>query len=236
MFSRFKTPLIAALLAIIPYFLFLGATNTVTVNGATVTDDRFNLLGVILALIGLGLVVSVLRPSAPKDTGRKLAAALAGVLCVLQLAASLDLVRPLDWFNSESDLPPLAYSQLSEGNRGIVADIVASGDVDAVARDLIVRAGFMLDNAHQHMAYADVCHDGRYRIDYDELVALPDVLPEEDQAEIVARAEGMRRPVPEPDQCSPSRDAYAMGELVDNINQQRDMIAILRDGYIELTR
>ncbi|WIY52160.1 hypothetical protein O9Z70_11880 [Devosia sp. YIM 151766] len=123
MFLRFKTPLIAVLLGILPFFVFLGCSQTVTVNGATVRDEQINLVGMVLAVAGLGLAFTVLRPSAPRDSARKILAAVAGVLCLLQLAASLDLIRPLDWLTPDSDLPPLAYNGLSDGNRNIVGSM-----------------------------------------------------------------------------------------------------------------
>lgn len=232
MFSRFKTPLIAIVLGVVPFFIFLGSSQTMTVNGVTVRDEQFNLLGIALAIIGLWLALTVLRPSAPRDFPRKILAAVAVLLCLLQLATSFGFVRPLEWFAPASDLPPLAYRGLSEGNRDLVGSIVARGNRDDIARDLMNRAVFTLDDAHQHMDYADVCHDGRYRIDYDALVALFSVLPESQQDEVKTRAADLRRPAPNPEDCTPQRTNYAMGELVDTVSQQQDMLAILRDGYV----
>jgi hypothetical protein len=235
LFSRFKTPLIAILLAVLPYFIFLGSSQTVAVNGVTIRDDQFNLLGVVLAIVGLWLVFAVLRPSAPSDRARKIVAIIAGLLCALQLVASLGVVRPLNWLTPDSDLPPLAYGGLSDENRNIVGSIVERGNSDEVVRDFMNRSVFTLDDAHQHIDYADVCHEGRHRIDYDALVSLFSVLPKAQQDEINERAADFRRPAPVADDCSPRRTNYAMGELVDDINQQIDMITILRDGYVALT-
>ena len=234
MFARFKNPILATLLAIAPFLIFIGGKQTVTVNGVVVRDDQFNILGILFALIGLALVVPVLRPSAPRDMARKVFAGVAGLLCLLQLAASAGLVRPLDWLNPDSDLPALAYDGLSEANRNIVANIVKRGDREAIRRDLMNRSAYMLDDARKHMDYADICHEGRYRVDYGKLADLFSVLPESDRAEVTARAEKLRRPAPKPEDCSPRRTAYAMGELVDGIGQGRDMIAVLRDGYAAL--
>lgn len=234
MFSRFKTPITALILALLPYLLFVGSSETMTVNGVVVRDEQINFLGIICALVGLGLVFSVLRPSAPRDGARKALAIIAGLLCLLQLAAAINLVRPLDWLNPESHLPALAYRGLSEGNRNIVASMVERGDIEEIRRDLMTRSSFMLDDAHQHMDYADVCHEGRYRIDYEALAGLFAVLGESDAAEVRARAESMRRPAPQAADCSPQRTAYAMGEIVDDIAQSKDMISVLRDGYVQL--
>lgn len=231
-----KTPIVALALGVVPFFLFVGSSQSVTINGTVVRDEQFNLLGALLALVGLGLAVRTLLSRDHKALVSKAVAGLAVLVCLVQLAASFDLVRPAEWFNPDSDLPPLAYSSLSEANRNLVANIVERGDVEAVARDLKARGRSTLDFAHRHMAYADVCHDGRYRVDYDEIKELFAVLPQEQQAETLANAEEVRRPNPAPEDCSAHMTSFSMGELVDDINQQKDMMAILRDGYVELTR
>lgn len=234
--SRVKTPIIALALGLVPFFLFVGSSHTVTVNGTVVQDEQFNFVGALLAVGGLWLALrTLLRPDANAVVSKVLAG-IAVVVCLLQLAASFNLVRPADWFTPDSDLPPLTYSGLSEANRDLVSNIVERGVVEDVARDLRARARSTLDMAHRHMAYADVCHEGRYRIDYDELKELFAVLPQEQQAEALARAEEVRRPAPAPEDCSARMTSYSMGELVDDIHQQKDMMAILREGYLELTR
>ncbi|MBF0680307.1 MAG: hypothetical protein IR164_15380 [Devosia sp.] len=234
--SGLKTPIIALALGVIPFFLFVGSSQTVTINGAVVRDEQFNFVGAILALVGLGLAARTLLSRGHKALVSKGVAGLAALVCLLQLAASLDLVRPAAWFNPDPDLPPLTYSGLSEANRNLVANIVERGDVEGVARDLRARGRSTLDLAHRHMAYADVCHDGRYRVDYDDIKQLFAVLPQEQQAEILANAEQVRRPNPAPEDCSARMTSFSMGEMVDDIHQQMDMMTILRDGYLELTR
>ena len=226
----------ALALGVVPFFLFVGTSQTVTVNGSVVRDEQINFLGAVLAIVGFGLALRVLLLRTPKALVSALAAGLALPVCLLQLATSFDLVRPADWLNPDSDLPPLLYSGLSDANRAIVANIVETGAVEDVTRDLMNRGRSTLDRAHRHMAYADVCHNSRYRIDYDEVKALFAVLPQAQQQQILANAEEVRRPNPTPDNCSARMTTYSMGELVDEINQQRDMMTILRDGYLDLTR
>lgn len=231
-----KTPIIALALGLLPFFLFVGSSQTVTVNGTVVRDEQFNFLGAILAFAGLVLAGRTFLSRGHEALASKAVAGLAALVCLVQLAASFDLVRPADWFNPDSDLPPLAYSSLSEANRNLVANIVERGDVEDVARDLRARSRSALDLAHRHMAYADVCHDARYRVDYDEIKELFAVLPQEQQAEILANAEEVRRPNPTPEDCSARMTSFSMGEMVDDINRQKDMMAILRDGYVALAR
>ena len=132
--SRFSKPLIALALAIIPFFLFLGTTNLVTVNGEVVSDDRFNLGGLIMAAIGLFIVFGILRPSAPKDAARKGLAAVAGILCLLQIANSVDVIRiePLDWVMPDRNLPELQYSGLADNEP--FEKWEAAGSEDAATR------------------------------------------------------------------------------------------------------
>jgi hypothetical protein len=231
MYNRFKAPVLALLLGLVPFLAFIGTSSTVTINGEVVRNEQFNLLGLTCALIGLGIVFTILRPSAPRDLPRKLLAGLAGAVCLLQLAASLSLIRPADWFAQDAGLPELAYDGLSEANRNIVASVVERGDTNEIARDFQNRATFTLDKIHEHQDYADVCHEGRYRLDPEDLADLIAVLPEARQNEIAIEAEQMRRQPPAPQDCSPARTEYAMGELVDDVHQQLDMLAILRDGY-----
>lgn len=234
--SGLKTPIIALALGVVPFFLFVGSSHTLTVNGAVVRDEQFNVVGAILALVGLGLALRTLLSQDTKALVSKAVAGFAVLVCLLQLAASFDLVRPADWFTPHSDLPPLTYSGLSEANRNLVANIVERGEVQEVSRDLRNRARFTLDKAHQHMDYADVCHRGRYRVNYDELRELFALLPQSEQAAILGTAEEMRQPAPTAEDCSERMTNYSMGELVDDIHQQIDMLTILRDGYLELIR
>ena len=234
MFARFKAPISALVLGLVPFFIFLGTSSTVTINGVVTRQEQFNLLGLVCALVGLGIVFAVMRPSAPRDLPRRLAAGLSGAVCLLQLASSVSLLRPSDWLRPDSDLPALAYSGLSDANRNIVASIVERGNAEEVARDFRNRAGFTLDKIHEHLDYADVCHDGRHRLDTGAITDLIAALPDAQQAEVIAAADQMRRRAPAPEDCSPARTNYAMGELVDDVHQQLDMLAILRDGYVAL--
>ena len=102
MFKRFKSVIIAAALGILPYFLFLGSSSTTRINGEVVRDEQFNLLGVILAAIGISIAIKVLRTSVPGDPLRAGLAVVAALICVLQLAASFDMVRPLEWLGGDS--------------------------------------------------------------------------------------------------------------------------------------
>lgn len=81
-------------LGIVPIWLFLGVRQSRTVNGALVWDSSFNLLGVILAGIGLAMAVKLLwtdGPWAKRWWLRTVLATLAAVICLLQFGYSLGL-------------------------------------------------------------------------------------------------------------------------------------------------
>lgn len=98
MWDIIRRPLIAIALAVAPLWLFFGMSNTLIVNGELVQSSRFNILGVIMAIIALRLawtsVSAFTRPEAVRtDIRRQMLAGIAGLLAVLQLAYSADLIR-----------------------------------------------------------------------------------------------------------------------------------------------
>lgn len=110
MFARLKVPLVALILGIIPFFLFIGSQQTTTVNGELIVDSRLNFGGIVLSLIGLGLVIGFLRPRSDRhNTQRsmpitlKLLAVVASLVCIAQFIVSIDLVRPSDVFGTQDD-------------------------------------------------------------------------------------------------------------------------------------
>lgn len=82
----YRNAIIALVLGLIGFVLFVGAENTVTENGVVTSHSRLNFAGIILAVIGLIMAIRVLlrRPAA----GALLLAILALVVCVVQLAHS----------------------------------------------------------------------------------------------------------------------------------------------------
>ncbi len=98
LWHRLRQPLIAMLLGILPLWLFVGMSQTTTVNGQVVQDSSLNLLGVILAIAGLVMVFKMLRDDRsygrqPRWWPRTILAILAGLVCALQVVQSLGLYR-----------------------------------------------------------------------------------------------------------------------------------------------
>jgi len=61
LWRNLQRPLAAALLAVLPFWLFLGSVYEQKVNGEMVSESRLNLLGIGMAAIALGLAFSTLR-------------------------------------------------------------------------------------------------------------------------------------------------------------------------------
>ncbi|KAA0971968.1 hypothetical protein FPY71_02250 [Aureimonas fodinaquatilis] len=226
--SRFSKPALALALAIVPFFLFLGTTNLVTVNGEVVSDNRFNLGGLIMAIVGLVIVFGVLRPSAPKDAARKGLAAVAGILCLVQVANSVDAIRvePLDWVMPDRHLPELQYSGLADNDA-----IYLTAKNPEFYREVLTREkGDVLGRARQHQAYADLCHGGRYRTDLERAAQMPDYFDAGELAEIEQRASTAAQSAPS--ECSTARSNQLMGKSVDELNRKMDLFDRLEAEYL----
>lgn len=91
--SRFRTPLIILILGLLPFWLFIGSSNTLTINGEVVRDSRFNLAGLVMGVIGAGMAWSALRDRLNRDRLRLVLIAIAGMVCLLQIAHSVELIR-----------------------------------------------------------------------------------------------------------------------------------------------
>lgn len=226
--SRFSKPLIALALAIIPFFLFLGTTDMVTVNGEVVSDNRFNLGGLVMAVIGIGIVFGVLRSRTPKDPPRKVLAVVAGLLCCVQIANSLDVIRidPLDWIVPDRNLPELQYSALTD-NDYIFLTVKTP---DAYRRALTREKGDIVGDARVHQAYADLCHGSRYRVDVARAEQMPDYFDDAERADIERKAHSMVAAATI--ECSTIRTHRLMGESVDQLNRAMDLFDRLDAEYL----
>nr|WP_314261605.1 hypothetical protein [uncultured Devosia sp.] len=226
--SRFSKPLIALALAIIPFFLFFGTTDMVRVNGEVVSDNRFNLGGLVMAIVGLVIVWGVLKPSAPKDAARKSVAVIAGLLCCVQIANSIDVIRidPLDWIMPDRNLPALQYSALAD-NDYIFLTVKTQ---DAYRRTLTREKGEMVGEARTHQAYADLCHGGRYRVDLARAEQMPEYFDEGERAAVEDRGAALAASATM--ECSITRSNRLMGEDVDKLNRAMDLFDRLEAEYL----
>lgn len=220
--SRFMKPLIALLLGGLPFFLFIGSTSTTVVNGELVAESRFNLGGVILALIGIGLAWSVLRERGERLGARKALAGLAALVCVVQLVSATDIYRiaPMDWLMPDRHLPAPQYGGLTEQER-IVLLPPSDGNY---RRTLASNKARIISNARLHRAYADLCHGGRSRID----LARAEAVPESFDADLRQAIDADLRDQPTPE-CSARQSARIIAALADETNRDMDLF----DGLVE---
>ena len=90
--TRFRTPFVILALGLIPIWLFIGSTSTTTINGKIVSDQSFNIAGLVLGLIGAGKAFAALREGVRADPLRSGLIAVAGAVCLLQVAHSVGLI------------------------------------------------------------------------------------------------------------------------------------------------
>lgn len=229
--SRFSKPIIALILALAPFFLFFGTTNTVTVNGEIVQDSQFNLGGLLMGLIGLGIAFSVLRTSAPKDKAAKVLAAIAGFASIVQMANAVELVRlkPLDWIFPDRNLPQLVYSGLADNDK----IFLSVKTPDSYRRALVVEKSKIAGKAMAHKTYADLCHGSRYRVELERASNIPDYLNADEitylnkEADRYAKA-GLT-------ECSQANSNRVMGRETDETNRAMDLFDRLEKEYLAST-
>ncbi|GEM_PF-1475430 len=227
-----KKPILAIILAIIPFFVFLGSQKTVKIDGALTSDSRFNILGVILGVIAIGMAISVLRLSRDNSAVRKGLGAVAGLLGAVQIVAAFDLVRidPWDWINPDRNLPALKYAGpgVNMDGKVFVTNQTAEGYKNAVRSKKLE----LIRLTRFHMGYADQCHGGRYRVNTDVALAIPDYFTKEESDAILAEAE--RRKLSTAMECNPKNTGVAMGKTVDDINMNIDAMDAFERKYKEL--
>ncbi|QEN89852.1 hypothetical protein FZC33_27645 [Labrys sp. KNU-23] len=94
-FQRLRPPLTGLVLGVLPLWLFVGTSESFSVNGQFVSQSRFNILGLVLAGIGLAMMIKLLwndGPWARRWLPRTALAVVAAAICLVQLAYSVGLV------------------------------------------------------------------------------------------------------------------------------------------------
>ncbi|MBJ2152163.1 hypothetical protein [Paracoccus sp. IB05] len=225
--QRFLKPLTALILGLLPFFLFIGSTGTLMVNGETVSDSRFNPGGIVLALIGIALAAAVIAEKSSGQMARKLLAGLAVLVCALQLASSADLLRidPLDWVMPDRNLPAAEYSGLAEADRIYLVPETEENYRSTLAH----RKAEIISSARLHNAYAAKCHGGRSRVDLARAEAMPDVFDAELQSAVADRV--AQRKVEVPQDCSRRQSIGIMVALADETNRSMDMVDRLTEEF-----
>ncbi|MEO3433768.1 hypothetical protein [Inquilinus sp. CAU 1745] len=227
-------PLLALAMGLLPFALFGGSTSRVEVNGEVVSESSLNLLGLGLAVAG---IIFAWRSLAATGGNRALRSTLAGItmaVCVIQLPLSAGLVS-LDGIRTavtgKPPLPPVSYEGLNEETEQMARNIVADNDRAYVENDIVNRYASMLGDLNEHVAYADFCHGGQYRVDVAERRALPDIVTPEMVATIEERMAFVA--LSETPECSESNTQRYMAEKVGRVRHSRDVLAIEVAAYSE---
>ncbi|WP_159999326.1 hypothetical protein [Roseomonas sp. 18066] len=219
-----RRPLVAIALGLVPFWLFLGFSNEVRVNGALVGDSRFNLGGLAMALIGIGLAIGTLRER-PRRLPPLVLAALALPICLLQAAVSAEFLS-VERLRAVVMGPPSPDpgAGLAEAERARLAASARRPILDEVAlRDEFLSVAKRLEaRAAEHAAYAGQCHGGaRFAAP-----ALPAWLSDTERAEVAAAGQGPRSATPPA--CSTAQSGVLMKDLVEQALRDRDLAGIIQ--------
>ncbi|WP_131829616.1 hypothetical protein, partial [Teichococcus deserti] len=218
-----RRPLMAIALALLPFWLFLGAANEVRVNGALVGGSRFNLGGLVMALVGLGMAVGILRER-PRWAPRLVLAALALPLCLFQAAVSAELLSVRQIRAALTGPPaPDPSAGLGQEERARLAASARRPILDEVAlRDEFLSVSRRLRvRTEEHIAYATLCH----RRAWLAVAPLPAWLSEAERAEVAAAGNGPRSATPPP--CSEATSETLMKALAEQAMRDRDLADII---------
>ncbi|NPD15726.1 hypothetical protein HOY34_10985 [Xinfangfangia sp. D13-10-4-6] len=224
---NYLKPAIALILGILPAWVFIGTSNRLVVNGDVVSESHFNLGGIVLALIGIGLAIGVIKARTHGALGPKLLAGIAAVVCALQILHSSEVLRiqPLDWLWPDRHIPNSTYTGLAADERFPVSNRSNEGFEDL----MVFLKDYIIGRARLHHAYAEQCHGGRDRIELARAEALPDLFSEEMRAKLNS---GLRRfdadPLPP---CSRKNSIHLMGKMADATNRDLDIYDRLVDDY-----
>ncbi|WP_419896385.1 hypothetical protein [Roseomonas sp. USHLN139] len=219
-----RRPLLAIALALLPFWLFLGASNELRVNGELVGGSRFNLGGLAMALAGLGLAVGILRER-PRRTPRLALALLALPLCLFQAAVSAEILS-LDRLQAALLGPPAPdpAAGLSQAERARLAASARRPILDEVVlRDEFLTVSRRLRaQTEEHIAYATLCH----RHAWLAVAPLPAWLSEAERAEVAAAGNGARSATPPA--CSAAASRSLMQDLAEQALRDRDLADIIQ--------
>lgn len=95
--KKTRTAIIGMVLAVVPFFGSCGLTQSERVNGELVSYSQFDVLGVVAAVVAIGIAIGLTRhtePGEPLAKWRLMAAAI-GLVAVLQVLHATELVKEI---------------------------------------------------------------------------------------------------------------------------------------------
>ena len=196
LWHRLRRPLFALLLAMLPFWLFLGTTQQASVNGIKVQDSSFNILGLILAIAGLVMAVKMLKNDGSYGEpsrwwARSVLCVVAALLSVFQIGQSAGLynvnvgqsIQELQarLFGPSEPRPQSLASELDRDMRARTEQRAATVSQVLLRDDIATSLARIHANSTLYNLYAEKCNNPGKRFVLDEIPAL---LTEQDKTYI----------------------------------------------------
>lgn len=230
-----RYPLIALMLGLLPFWLFVGTSQTKTYNGTLIESSRFNVLGCVFGLIGLVMAVKVIFKRGPSDQYRWPAtavSALAVIVCLVQLGDASELFKIDDikrFATRTIGWPALPVARIKGPDAAAETDIRDMADhldQDRLRMSIANTLAFLNGATVRRNAYSARCYT---ELDKGELAPLPPYLTPADQKLTGDYIDAMgQRPVPA---CSAAGTEENISDLGDEIAEHAAELKILQDTY-----
>ena len=236
---RLLRPLIALVLGGLPFWVVGGIFQRTVINGQVVQDSSFNILGIVLAVIGVALVVKMLRSDGafgqpPRWWPRTGLGILAGLLCLFQLGQSLGFYA-VDPVTEVRDLrvqllgrpEPSSSAGLDRDARTILESRSATADEARLRDDIVTTETRRRTSVVLYNLYSAACAGAYWQI---PLGDLPGFLTDDDKAYIeTAETEAAQR---FDRRCGDKEANERMtGWLVDEIRRLRETAEVQVAAY-----
>lgn len=241
---RLRRPVVALILGLLPFWLFLGTSQQTTVNGRVVQDTSFNILGLILAIAGLVMAVKMLFKDGAYGEPqrwwlRSVLAVLAAALCIFQIGQTsgfykVELGREFVELKtrlfgpSEPGARSLA-SELDKASRARVEQRAASVDQVVLRDDIATSVARIYANGTLFNLYAAACDDPGRRFRFEEA---PTLLGDDDRAFIEkSKSLAEQNAADRVDCTSPSTREFMREWLADDVHRDRAALALQVEAY-----
>lgn len=228
---QLRGPLVALGLGLLPFWLFLGLSDTVRIGDTSVGTSRLNVGGAIMAAIGITMATRMLRPGRHGHRRwwpRTAIAAIALMLCVVQLLHSLELFTLKD-LREQAGFgmrPTATYVGLAQETRRTLEHEAATQDrstlLGAIVTDL---AHQRVNTARFRLVSADCPSAMKAPVPY----MVPTFVPQP-QFRVIADQENAVLSASEPP-CEITRDGPELVRLADEAARLRDILDIRIAAY-----
>ena len=236
-----RSPAIALVLGVAPFWLFFGFHQRATVNGRVVQDSGLNILGLILAIAGIVMVFRMLRDDGsyghpPRWLPRTVLGLVAGLVCLFQVGQTLGLYRfdPSAQFRDlrvrllgHPEPAAAAYAGLDAALREGLGRRGQATDEGRLRDDVVTTVARLRAEIVQYNHIASHCGDDYRRFGP---VDLPSFLTAEDRA-YVDQAESSTRERWRTASCTARERQFMTGPLVDAVHRDRDVLARQATAY-----